>query len=191
MGVEFELKYRADTDAQARLLQDFGPWQAITMATTYYDSPSGALAARKFTLRCRLENGYPICTFKTPMSETERGEFEVKGVTLPQALGTLAEESGAGYLTEIAHRLTPVCGARFTRVAKGIDGEGFVAELALDRGVLLGGGKELPLCEIELECKTGSENDFLSYAASLAARYSLQPEKLSKFARAAALAKGE
>ena len=50
----------------------------------------------------------------------------------------------------------PVCGARFTRLAGLIDAPGCTVELALDDGWLIGGGKEQPLCEIEVELKAGS-----------------------------------
>jgi inorganic triphosphatase YgiF len=66
--------------------------------------------------------------------------------------------------------------------------EDFTAELALDSGVLLGGGREIPLCEAELELKSGSKDAMIHYAQILACRFKLVPERKSKFRRAAALA---
>ena len=57
-------------------------------------------------------------------------------------------------------------------------------ELALDRGVLLGGGKEAPLCEVELELKSGSEETLVALAEAIAREFSLSPEPKSKFQRA-------
>ena len=62
-------------------------------------------------------------------------------------------------------------------------------EIALDEGVLLGGGKELPLCELEVELKEGSREAMDAFAAQIAEIYGLQPERKSKFARAIALYK--
>ena len=84
-----------------------------------------------------------------------------------------------------------VCGAKFTRLATEIPTADGTAELAIDSGVLLGGGKEIPLCEVELEHKSGSDQSTLELAAIMAARFGLVQEKYSKFRRAQFLAKGE
>ena len=64
-------------------------------------------------------------------------------------------------------------------------------ELALDRGVLLGGGKEIPLCEVEVELKSGAPEDAVAFAETMAKDFGLRPEHKSKFRRALALSKGE
>ena len=61
-------------------------------------------------------------------------------------------------------------------------------ELALDSGILLGGGREEPLCEVEVELKSGSKSAATNFANILAATYGMKPEPKSKFARALALA---
>ena len=61
-------------------------------------------------------------------------------------------------------------------------------ELALDRGVLLGGNQEEPLCEVEVELKSGPEAAAVAFAALLADKFGLIPEEKSKFRRALALA---
>ena len=63
--------------------------------------------------------------------------------------------------------------------------------VALDEGILTGGGKEIPLCEAELELKGGSREAMETYGAFLSAAYGLTPENRSKFRRALSLAKGE
>jgi hypothetical protein len=76
-----------------------------------------------------------------------------------------------------------------TRLAGTLNTEGCTVELALDRGVLLGGGREVPLCEVEVELKAGSEEDALLFAQRLAVKYGLTQENRSKFRRALELAK--
>ena len=67
MGIEFELKYRATPAQQAALLERFGgQGRAISMETTYYDTPDRYLSARHITLRRRMENNVSVCTVKTP-----------------------------------------------------------------------------------------------------------------------------
>ena len=57
-------------------------------------------------------------------------------------------------------------------------------------GILTGSGRECPILEVEIECKSGSEEAAARYARDLAAKYGLVPEHRSKFARALALAAG-
>ena len=66
-----------------------------------------------------------------------------------------------------------------------------MAELALDSGILLGGNREIPLCEVEVELKSGSEGAAIALARELADNYGLKEENKSKFRRASALAEGE
>ena len=64
-------------------------------------------------------------------------------------------------------------------------------ELAIDRGVLTGGGRQTSLCEIEVELKSGSREACDRYATELARQFALQPQPQSKFRRALALYRGE
>ena len=63
--------------------------------------------------------------------------------------------------------------------------------MALDQGELLGGSRREPLCEVEVELKTGSMEACDRFARELAVQFGLQPEPRSKFSRALALYKGE
>ena len=72
-----------------------------------------------------------------------------------------------------------------------LEPDGCTVELALDQGVLTGGNRELPLLEVEVECKSGSERAAAAFAQALANKYGLQPEAASKYRRALDLAQGE
>ena len=193
MGVEYELKFAATGQQQQAIKEAFpGPVQEYSMETTYYDTSDGALAKRRVTLRRRMENGISVCTLKTPGVGAARGEWDCVKNTIEEAIPELCKLSGyhqLGLLT--IHGVLPLCGARFTRQALLLEQPDFIAELALDRGVLLGGGKEIPLCEVELELKEGSEAALNDFAAAFAQRFGLRTETKSKFSRARALAKGE
>ena len=192
MGIEYERKYKATPEALDRLEKAMGTGETIAMETTYYDTPDGAFSARHWTVRRRLENGKSICTFKFPVDAIGRGEFEVENPDLTDAIEELCKLSNKEELSVLAKDgLIPVCGARFTRTAIALNVGNTQLELALDRGVLLGGGKEIPLFEAEAELKAGDSQDVDRFGAYLQAAFDLQPEQLSKFARAKKLAKGE
>ena len=186
MGIEYERKYRATPQALERLLASMGQGGTeIQMQTTYYDTPGGDFAARHWTVRRRMENEKSVCTFKFPVDSVGRGEFEVENASLEDAIAELCKLSSKEELVTLAKAgLVPVCGARFTRIAIDLAVGNTRIELALDRGVLLGGGKELPLCEVEAELKAGDPKDVDRFGAYLQTAFDLEPETLSKFARA-------
>ena len=193
MGIEFELKFRATTEKLAAIRRDVaGQEQTFSMETTYFDTPDRALSARFLTLRCRKENGQSVCTLKTPEGERGRGEYEVLSESVQAALPELCKLCGLQELESLtAGGVAPVCGARFTRIAKTLTQEDCTVELALDEGILFGNGREQPLCEVEVELKSGSREGAYAYAMALAMTYGLQREFTSKFRRALALTEGE
>jgi triphosphatase len=190
MGKEFEIKFAATPAQLAALEASFGPLTPISMETTYYDAADGSLSARHITLRRRLENGSAVCTVKTPLGGLGRGEWETCCDDITAAIPVLCKLGCTEDLISLtACGIVPVCGARFTRLAGTLTAEGCTLELALDQGVLLGGGREVPLCEVEVELKEGSEEGALAFARHLAETYGLRSEKKSKFRRALELAK--
>ena len=193
MGIEFELKYRATPQIQQAILAEIpGEEQQFSMQTTYYDTPAGALSSRHYTLRRRMENGTSVCTLKAPAPGGARGEWEVECGSIGEAVPILCKLGGPADLPAlIAEGLEPICGARFTRIARTIDLPDCTVELAVDSGVLTGGGKEQPLCEVEIELKSGSQAVCVAFAEKLAEVYGLTPEPKSKFRRALALYRGE
>lgn len=190
MGIEYERKFRADPARQEQLLKALDlPTRQIAMETTYYDTPAGDLSRRHVTLRRRMENGNSVCTVKVPAPGGARGEWECLCGRIEEAIAELCKLGAPAELTDwVAGGVIPVCGARFTRLAADLVTPEFTAEVALDRGVLIGGGREIPLCEVELELKSGDRQAMDAYARILAARFGLVPEKKSKFARAKDLA---
>jgi inorganic triphosphatase YgiF len=84
--------------------------------------------------------------------------------------------------------LIRVCGAKFTRLAATLTVEDTAVELALDKGFLLGGNKEQPLLEVEVEYKSGDEQKAEQFAYALAQTFNLKSERKSKFRRAMDLA---
>lgn len=188
MGREFELKFASSTADQEALHRRYPHLSPITMESTYYDTPQGDIRRLRWTLRRRKENGIPVCTLKTPGEGFGHGEWEVYCANIEDAVDALLEKGAPAQLREFAGAgLSPVCGARFTRLAGIIHAPGCTVELALDDGLLLGGGKEQPLCEVEVELKSGSEDAAANFAIAIAQEFGLRPETRSKIARAMAL----
>ena len=193
MGIEFELKYKADPAVQEKVREAFpDAEQTFAMATTYYDTPSGAFSARKCTLRRRMENEISVCTLKTPTDGLGRREWETECDSIEAAIEKLCKLGGPQQVLSLADEgLLPICGARFTRIAKTLTYGESVLELAMDEGVLTGADRQIPLCEVEVELKEGSQADCLAFARTLEQQFGLIPEQHSKFRRALALYKGE
>lgn len=189
MGREYELKYRADSAAMDAIQEKYGSFTSITMETTYYDTPDLKLRLRRWTLRRRLENGVSICTVKIPLPDGSRGEWEVESNSLMSGVLALCAAGAPEELLALtAGGVAPFCGAKFTRLAKTLDLPQGTVELALDRGILLGGGKEAPFAEVEVELKSGCDEAAAAFAEALAAEFGLTPEPKSKLARAMELA---
>lgn len=185
MGIEFELKFRATRQALEDIRKHVpGEERLLSMETTYYDTPESTLSAKYYTLRRRLENDASVCTLKTPAKGDGRNEFEVECDSITDAIPALCKLSGE----QLPETVMPVCGAQFTRITKTVTLENCTVELALDQGILTGGGKELPFCEAEVELKSGTADAACAYAAQLAVAFGLVPEKKSKFRRARELA---
>ena len=190
MGREFELKFTATPGVLPQIQAAFpGDWLKISMETAYYDTPEGLLGQRRWTLRRRYENGKSVCTVKTPCAGGGRGEWETQSDRIENAVPELCKLGCPEELLSLTNNgLTHICGARFTRHALTIEQNGCTLEIALDEGKLLGGEREEPLCEVEVELKSGTDADALAFSQILARKFSLRPEPKSKYLRALELA---
>ena len=189
MAIEIELKFAAEESAFEGLMAESTDWTRYEMATTYYDTPDAQLGALRWTLRRRFENGVSVCTVKTPRKDDGRNEFEVECGDIHEAIPQLMAMGAPKELgVYAAAGIEEVCAARFVRMAGKILLDGAEAELALDKGELLGGGKALPFVEVEVEMKSGDLDAVKAYAAVLAERFNLRPESKSKYKRALMLA---
>lgn len=189
MGRELELKFAASSETLDAMEEKYAPLTPITMHTRYFDTPHQAFRGRRWTLRLRLENGRPICTLKTRLSDGSRGEYETESGDIVSAIPALLEQGAPAELEELAREgLEEICGARFTRLARIIDVPGGQVELALDRGEFTGGGRTLPFTEAEAELKAGPDEVLARFGRALAEEFSLREEPRSKIQRAMALA---
>ena len=192
MATEYEWKFRATPEVLSAIDGAFPETPVnFSMETTYYDTPTGELSARHYTLRRRLENDASVCTLKTPAGAA-RSEFEVRCEDISEAISRFPDMGcPEDFAALVQAGVIPICGAKFSRIAKTVVMPEGTVELALDKGILTGGGQEIPLCEVEVELKDGDVRFCDLFAKTLAARFGLKQETRSKFRRALALYKGE
>lgn len=191
MATEYELKFRATEEVLSAINVAFPGGIVMEMETAYYDTPTGAMSERRYTLRRRLENGISVCTLKTPAGDA-RGEWETECEDIAAAIPKLIAMGAPAELEILTKEgLVHICGAKFTRLAKLITLPECAVEIALDKGILVGGGKTEPLCEAEVELKDGEKAACDAFGKELAERFGLIAEEKSKFARALALYRGE
>ena len=192
MATEYEFKFKTDYANLIHIHACFPQETSeLQMHTVYYDTPALALSGRRCTLRKRLENDRSVCTLKTPAGDA-RNEWETENLFIENAIDELIAQGAPAELREwTKDGLFPICGAKFTRYAKTISLENAEVELALDHGYLFAGDRKEPLCEVEVELKSGDMQACRQYARQLAAEFMLEEEPRSKFARAFALYKGE
>lgn len=167
-----------------------GGYGLLDMATVYYDTADRSLAQKRWTLRLRQENDRLVATVKTPAEGPgkARNEWECDAPTIDAALPRLVQQGAPADLKNLTG-LVPVCAAQFTRrEAELAFADGTVCTFCGDVGMLAGGEKQEPLCEVELELKAGDFETVEAFGEELCERFGLKEEPRSKFARAAALA---
>lgn len=167
------------------------------MEAVYYDTADSLVYRHGAALRLRRENGSSICCMKRTVRRSgamaQREEYEVEAETVYEGLHRLPS---VGAPAEFCDMLTDqqfhaLAHTDFIRQGYLLEFPAFTAELAVDVGQLGGETCMVPFEEIELERKSGNPDAFSAWAEALQARFSLEPQPLSKLARAIAAANGE
>ncbi len=162
------------------------------MDAQYFDTDQNELAEEKTALRLRRENETSVCCLKLRGTEAaESGlhaheEYECPASCLTEGLAALAD---AGAPIALCSRLRALplaetCRITFSRYTVMMRQDGMSAELAFDYGKMSANGRTAPLCEIELEHKSGPEEAFRALGQEIAQEFALRPQPLSKLARA-------
>ncbi len=189
MGTEIECKLAApNRGVLERIRRDLAPHgdtRTVQTETVYYDL--GPLREKRWMLRARrTDGGAPVYTCKTPGEGYARGEWECAAISPRAAVEQLAALGAPAELTSLTH-FDVLCGASFERTAITLQIDGAELELALDFGRLSAPGAEAPVCEAELELRSGDMSAMLALRDRLIAEYGLTEESASKFSRALAL----
>lgn len=208
MAIEREIKLalpRDQVDAALRFIETRAgvPGRAIRLENIYFDTPALALARAKSALRLRRAPEGWLQTFKTVgvaqsgLHERHEWEMPVAGEALE--IGRLLQECDeAGVstaLSEASANLIALFRTDFTRTLWTLDVDGAQVEAAIDQGEVTadvnGALRRAPICEIELELKSGDEAALHTLAAELAqALPGLAPDDISKAQRGYKLREG-
>jgi inorganic triphosphatase YgiF len=203
--LEIELKLEATTDAIEKLLASpllrqhaRSTIRSHQLVSTYYDTADHRLSRRKVAFRVRQNGKSFVQTLKTESTgggaATQRGEWEVE---LPDGTPRLTafEDPAVRELTGLVlpDELAPVFETRFRRQAlavEWVDGGRIPAriEVAIDRGAVRAGERELPIREVELELKEGEPRALFELAEALHELVPLRLQALDKAARGYMLA---
>lgn len=176
---EIELKFELDGDDLARrrlraeLERRFGPGKAQKLTSTYFDTADLTLREAAMSLRIRRAGRRRLQTVKArpdagagPFVRAE-WEREIKGdapdlsLVGDTPLARLLERSDPG------GTLAPAFQSVIERTTWNVDQDDGCFELALDRGQVTADGRSAPVCELEVELKSGAAEGLLSLARSL------------------------
>jgi inorganic triphosphatase YgiF len=192
MPTEVELKLSATPAAWAavrrhRALAEANAGRArSTMITSrYYDTPAHELHERGIALRLRRRGARWLQTVKgagdaaAGMHRRAEYEWSLSRASLEPA--KLAETPWAELFAEACGRLAAVFTTDLKRTELALKfGDGTRATLSYDQGVVRGGRKRSPLCEIEIELVEGDARRLYDLALALCADIPLTLAHASK-----------
>ncbi len=200
MAQEIEIKLSVPEEHALRLWEVLAHYPHDRPAThrlfsAYYDTPKRALKKAGAALRLRRERGRWIQTVKSESQVAfgmhQRAEHEVELSAQLPSFPAIAE-AGLGKL--IANRrlreaLKVAFTTEFNRSSTLLRPfAGNVLEVSLDRGVIAAGDRREPICEIELELKSGTPRCLFDLALEIAAVLPVRLDNRSKAERGYALA---
>jgi len=200
MPVELEIKLNVtDQSVASQLFSDptveqylYGEISETPMLSRYYETFSGAMNAKKWSLRLRREGEKNVASLKTSSRDLtgyvfSRNEYEVFSDTIEQAIPLLVDEGAPAELAEIAkaEQFSEICRIEFLRRSALLKlPDGVLIEMALDKGEIHADGKTEPLHELELELLFGRPEELEPLVELFTKKYRLDRSVLSKYERA-------
>ena len=194
--METELKFDVDPAAADQLLEELAlasKGEEQILKSVYYDTADEALRGRGLALRVRDDGEKRIQTIKQSTARAfERGEWEqqIEG-TAPDMAAAADTPLGKLMAGKDASLLRPAFEVTVERAKREMAVGDGVVEVALDRGAVSADGYGSPICELELELKSGAPALLFELARELAERAPLDLSFISKAERGYALMDGE
>ncbi|HEV8644043.1 MAG TPA: CHAD domain-containing protein [Burkholderiales bacterium] len=200
MSQEIEIKLSVPEEHALRL------WEVLArhphdkpvthrLFSAYYDTPERTLKTASAALRLRRDGRRWIQTVKSEGNVAgglhQRAEHEVEVAAQLPNFPAIAE-AGLGNLVadrRLRETLTVAFTTEFNRTSTLLrPAAGKVVEVSLDRGVIAAGDRREPICEIELELKSGTSRCLFDLALEIAAALPVRLDNRSKAERGYALA---
>lgn len=205
--MEIEFKYKLPSVAVGeQILEQMGLTpRLIHMDARYFDTPARTLRAQDITLRMReerMEGGASpmICCCKAPGKRSrnpalkKRVELECEASDILSGIeGILAQGcEQADALRAAIPELTVVAGFRYVRREARFTIGAARCSICVDAGGFLRpDGTEEPFCELELELVEGKLGPMEKLMKKIVKQFNLEPQPLSKYARALAAGKAQ
>ena len=204
MAEEIELKLRLAPDriaqfkrvARARMSEGVRG-RTRRLVSVYFDTPRLDLRAFGAALRIRHVGQRRLQTLKLPVNEPG-GLQTLQELERPVAndvpdLTAVADEALASYLGDhdIIPNLAPLFTTEFRRTIWPVQFNGSTVEMALDVGEIKAGERRLPICEVELELRSGPPERLLELGLLLHRDVPVAWEYDTKSARGYRLAANE
>lgn len=207
MSTEIELKLRLPPDCAVTrrlqhhpLLKSLGISAPVTqkLHSVYYDTPNLDLQRLGVALRLRRIGRRWVQTIKGGGSVAaglhQRDEWEAPVLKQQPDFTKITDPALITLFgsVDLRAQLRPLFTTEFTRSTRLLRlADGGEAEFCLDRGEIIADNTSEPLCEIELELKSGSPGQLFRLALGLLNDFPLRLENASKAERGYALCCGE
>lgn len=197
---EIELKLALPPEQAAAFLKRMARRRSAPvqhdLVTRYFDTPDFALSALGVALRVRRVGRRWLQTLKTEGERqgglSRRAEYEMPVAGDAPDWTRFPPEAQAWVPEAMRDALVPVFETRFHRTAWLLKGKGGAGiEVALDVGEVRAGARSQPICEIELELKSGQPDALFELALTWADAFDCLPFDVSKAERGVRLAQGE
>lgn len=203
---EIELKLRLTDDSlyetilAEKLLPELNlaeEWLVFDYNTTYYDTQDYRFMQHGISLRLRQSGEKYVATVKS--SGTVQGGLHIRdeyNVELAEADFSVQVFAGLPIYAQLAkilegEALLPLFRTVFRRYAMDVTTpDNSKINVAVDRGAIVCDEKSEPICEIELELKSGDVTSLLRLGDALSRRYPLILENRSKYGRGLLLCGG-
>lgn len=204
--MEIEMKYEipdkscADQIWEDEYLKEIGDdtsREALHMKAAYFDTDDHVLLDRDIAFRVRLEGNRAVAALKWNGTSEDglhtREEINVPVVnedclTNPSPTVFCESAEGKDMIALVGDKpLRKLLDIHFLRRKVRVDTGKSICEVAIDTGEITTKYGNLPICELEIELFSGSEEDVLAIGDVLAEKYGLVPENRSKYARGLAL----
>jgi triphosphatase len=184
---EIELKFACGAEHLAAVLAaaPAGDDETRELISVYFDTADMVLQRAGASLRVREHKGQRIQTLKRGQGLVrEEHEAPIEGLAPDPALEPLPSMLPQGA------SLRPAFNVRVSRRQRTFRYRDAEIEMALDQGEVSGGEQKRPICEVELELKSGSPATLFALARELSAAAPLYLAFDSKAARGQALVAG-
>jgi inorganic triphosphatase YgiF len=208
MAVETELKLRIAPEQLARLkrhalLKKHQIARPVTrrLHNIYYDTPKLELRKAEMALRLRRAGRQWLQTLKgggsvkAGMHQRDEWEIPVGRAALDFSILESAEPQAAEWRKHLPPRLRkklqPVFVTDFYRTSRMLDWQGAQIELCMDHGEVRAGQRSAPICELELELKSGEPRQLFELALALLEIVPFEVENVSKAERGYGLLTGD